>query len=205
MTTWDDYTYSDDKFKACISLGQPNPNNFIRTTLDTRPDGSKHLKVFLVSYILPIQYYVPIISFLHMAKENDSCTFYIDNRGGVLATGIAIHEAIKYTRCQVFTNAMTIAASSAALIFSSASNRTALPMSFVMYHTASYGSCGKTNVHEAVVSYTKGLIMRILGENMTDGLLEQEELKLIEDGVDIFLQSSEINKRILKKKGNDHV
>jgi ATP-dependent protease ClpP protease subunit len=150
---------------------------------------------------------------LNTATEKDTVVLYIDNQGGSLFAGISIAEAFKRTKAKVITHAITIAASSAALIFTNGHEKHCAPTGHLMYHTASYLTIGKTQQHEQQCLYIKELVRKIMAETKAVGLInDTEEQDINRKGSDIFIPGSVVRQRlnedrayVVPKGGSDGV
>ena len=160
------------------------------------------LEVVLNGVILPTQHYLPVLHFLNTATEKDTVVFYIDNNGGSLFAGVTIAEAFKRTKAKVITKAITIAASSAALIFTNGHEKTCLPGGHLMYHTASYLTYGKTQQHAQQCAYITGLVKKIMEETLGCNLITEQEERDISRGSDIFIPGKVVRDRLQEHTGS---
>ena len=171
-------------------------NRFMQCYRSEKPDGGKHLEVFLNDTVVDFWYYLELIQFLHESTEKDTCNITIDNRGGYLVTGIAIAEAIKNSKAHVTTIAVSIAASAAALIWTAGHTKVSNPWGFVMYHTASYMAYGNAKQHEDKVTYINTLIANIMQEALQFNLItEQDVMDIASRARDIFVPGVVMNAR----------
>lgn len=189
------YFENEEKVEKKNTMTQ---NPFVRFLIKPIAQNStnRHLVVYLKSFITDIDDYVDILFFLYTAKEGDLATFYIDNNGGLLDTGVAISQAFKITKAKVTTVAISIAASSAALIFTAGHIKIVKPVTFVMYHTASYGSVGKVTMHNKRGAYISLIIQNIMNDTYELGLINRDEYNEILEGKDVFIGNSVITERV---------
>ena len=181
-------------------------NKWMNVQLTMNDKQGRHGEFFLREMIVGPQYYFELINMLHLAKENDTITIYLDNNGGYLHTGIIISEAIKNTKAEVTTVAIRIAASAAALIFTNGHKKIAHDWSYVMFHTASYLSMGTTRYHEDKFTYTNMLMKKIMEEAKNNLLLEDNEIiDIFTKAKDIFIPGTLINSRKERKNENELV
>lgn len=158
---------------------------------------TKTMEAIFRTIIVGPEAYIPIVHFLNTATEEHTLVVYIDNDGGSLCTGMLLAQAFKTTKAKVITKAITIAASSAALIFTNGHEMECLPGGHLMYHTASYINIGKTNDHLNQAKYIHILVDRIMQETKEVGLINQEEHDLINRrGSDIFIPGKLARERL---------
>src|SRR6201992_1710309 len=74
--------------------------------------------------------------FLESEDPDKEIMLYINSPGGVVTSGLAIHDTMAYVRCDVSTTCLGMAASMAAVLLAAGlkGRRTALPNSRVMIH-----------------------------------------------------------------------
>ncbi len=84
--------------------------------------------------------------FLEMQDPEADIQLYINSPGGSIVAGLAIHDTMKFIKCDVSTICVGMAASMGAFLLASGSKgkRFALPNSEVMIHQPSGGTQGTT-------------------------------------------------------------
>ena len=97
-------------------------------------------------------------------------SFYINSPGGSITDGMAIHDTMKYIKCDVSTICVGMAASMGAFLLSSGAKgkRIALPNAEIMIHQPSAGTQGKVTDMESDVEHflrIKQRLNKILAEN----------------------------------------
>ena len=97
-------------------------------------------------------------------------SFYINSPGGSITDGMAIHDTMKYIKCDVSTICVGMAASMGAFLLSCGAKgkRIALPNAEVMIHQPSAGTQGKVTDMEIDVEHflkIKQRINKILADN----------------------------------------
>ena len=97
-------------------------------------------------------------------------SLYINSPGGSISAGMAIHDTMRYIKCDVSTICMGLAASMGAFLLSSGAKgkRYALPNSEIMIHQPLGGARGQATDIKIVADQiikTKERLNRILAEN----------------------------------------
>src|SRR5258706_9175618 len=92
---------------------------------------------------------VIIAQFLFLESEDPDkeIMVYINSPGGVVTSGLAIHETMQYVRCDVSTTCLGMAASMAAVLLAAGSKgrRNALPNARIMIHQPMGGARGQAS------------------------------------------------------------
>ena len=106
--------------------------------------------------------------------------FYINSPGGSVTAGMAIYDTMQYTKCDVSTICMGMAASMGAFLLSSGAKgkRLALPNSEIMIHQPLGGTQGQATeilIHAKHIERTRANLNRILAENTGKSLEEIEK------------------------------
>jgi len=105
--------------------------------------------VFLYDEINDMLANVIIAQFLFLESEDPDkeIMLYINSPGGVVTSGLAIHDTMQYVRPAVSTNCLGIAASMAAVLLAAGEKgrRTALPNARIMIHQPHGGARGQAS------------------------------------------------------------
>jgi ATP-dependent Clp protease protease subunit len=92
---------------------------------------------------------VIIAQFLFLESEDPDkeIMVYINSPGGVVTSGLAIHDTMQYVRCDVSTTCLGMAASMAAVLLAAGTKgrRNALPNARVMIHQPMGGARGQAS------------------------------------------------------------
>lgn len=107
--------------------------------------------------------------FLQMEDPEKDIHIYINSPGGVVTSGLAIYDTMKFVSCDINTYVIGQAASMGALLLSAGTKgkRFALPHSRVMIHQPSGGAQGQASdiqIQAREITKTKELLNRILAE-----------------------------------------
>jgi ATP-dependent Clp protease protease subunit len=105
--------------------------------------------VFLYDEIHDMLANVIIAQFLFLESEDPDKEImgYINSPGGVVTSGLAIHDTMQYVRCDVSTTCLGMAASMAAVLLAAGTKgrRNALPNARVMIHQPMGGARGQAS------------------------------------------------------------
>lgn len=115
--------------------------------------------------------------FLDSDNPDADISLYINSPGGVITSGMAIYDTMKYLHCDVRTVCIGMAASMGAFLLMSGTKgkRLALPNSEVMIHQPSGGASGQAtdvSIHAEWLLKTKKKMNRMMAE-MTGQPLEK--------------------------------
>jgi ATP-dependent Clp protease protease subunit len=109
--------------------------------------------------------------YLESKKPGEPITLYINSPGGVVTSGMVIHDTMKMIKSPVHTVCMGMAASMASILLSAGEKgqRSIWPHGRVMIHQPSvgtlYGSASDLQIHAKEIIKTKDMAARILAEN----------------------------------------
>ena len=108
--------------------------------------------------------------FLEMEDPDADIQLYINSPGGVITSGMAIYDTMRYLKCEVSTLCIGMAASMGAFLLSAGAKgkRKALPHAEIMIHQPSAGTQGKVTDMEIDVEHflrIKNKLNQIMAEN----------------------------------------
>jgi ATP-dependent Clp protease protease subunit len=133
--------------------------------------------------------------FLQMEDPKKDIAIYINSPGGVVTSGMAIYDTMKYISCDVATYCIGQCASMGAFILSSGTKgkRYALPHSRIMIHQPSGGFQGQATdmeIHAREILRMKAELNQLLAEHTG------QDLKTIQDATerDNFLSAEDAKK-----------
>lgn len=165
--------------------------DFIRTVTQE----TKRHDVFLDTDISEPPNYRDLISLLFNADENDSINIFINSQGGQLNSALAIIEGIKHSNANVTGIIMGECYSAASIIALNCHNVVVLDSANMMIHTASFGTAGNTGNVKAYTDFTVKEIEKLLVSTY-EHFLTKDEIDKIKTGVEIWLSSDDIKKRL---------
>lgn len=107
--------------------------------------------------------------YLEGQDPDKDISLYINSPGGSISAGMAIHDTMKYIKCDVSTICMGMAASMGAFLLSAGTKgkRLALPNSTIMIHQPSGGAQGQATdmrIHTEWILDTKKRLNKMLSE-----------------------------------------
>lgn len=143
----------------------------IPTVVETTHRGERHWSIFdrlLKDRIVFLQYEIDdvvaniaIAQFLFLESEDPDkeIMLYINSPGGVVYSGLAIHDTMNYVRCPVSTTCLGMAASMAAVLLAAGTKgrRLALPNARIMIHQPHGGARGQASDIEIQAREVKAL------------------------------------------------
>ncbi|HHU80627.1 MAG: ATP-dependent Clp protease proteolytic subunit [Bacilli bacterium] len=144
--------------------------------------------------------------FLDSVDPKKDISLYINSPGGVVSSGLAIYDTIKFLNCEVATIGMGLCASMAALLLSSGAKgkRYALRNTKIMIHQPLGGAQGQATeikiVAEEIIK-TRQRINEILAENTNQPLskiefdTERDFYLSTQEAIEYGLIDEEIKKR----------
>lgn len=108
--------------------------------------------------------------YLEGQDSEKDISLYINSPGGSISAGMAIHDTMKYIKCDVSTICMGMAASMGAFLLAAGAKgkRLALPNAEIMIHQPSAGAQGQITdmaIHLKRLEIVKQRMNRILAEN----------------------------------------
>ncbi len=130
--------------------------------------------------------------YLYREDPDKEIYLYINSPGGVISSGLAVYDTMKYVGTDIVTICLGVAASFATIILSSGTKgkRYALPHSTVHMHQPLGGARGQATdieIHAREILRLRGMLNRILAENTG-----QSEEKIAQDADrDFFLDASQ--------------
>ncbi len=130
--------------------------------------------------------------YLYREDPDKEIYLYINSPGGVISSGLAVYDTMKYVGTDIVTICLGVAASFATIILSSGTKgkRYALPHSTVHMHQPLGGARGQATdieIHAREILRLRGMLNRILAENTG-----QSEEKIAQDADrDFFLDANQ--------------
>ena len=138
--------------------------------------------VFLYDEIHDMLANVIIAQFLFLESEDPDkeIMVYINSPGGVVTSGLAIHDTMQYVRCDVSTTCLGMAASMAAVLLAAGTKgrRNALPNARIMIHQPLGGARGQASdieIQAREIRHLKEVLTDIL-TNATNGAKTKEQI-----------------------------
>jgi ATP-dependent Clp protease protease subunit len=146
--------------------------------------------VFLYDEIHDMLANVIIAQFLFLESEDPDkeIMLYINSPGGVVTSGLAIHDTMQYVRCDVSTTCLGMAASMAAVLLAAGTKgrRNALPNARIMIHQPMGGARGQASDIEIQAREIRHL-KEVLTEILTNATGKSKEQILKDIDRDFYL------------------
>ncbi|HDR9103481.1 TPA: ATP-dependent Clp protease proteolytic subunit [Burkholderia vietnamiensis] len=139
--------------------------------------------------------YDEVCHLLRIANEEDQVKLYLNTPGGALISGLALIQAMRESKATITTILNPQAFSMGALIFLCGDVRVAPPNSLLMFHHYSGGQSGKGNELVAELAATSTWFEEAM-QNTCSPFLTKKEIKDVLEGKDIWMGSTEINRRL---------
>lgn len=159
---------------------------------------TRNFDIFLDEEIGMPSEYRELLSILFGANEDDTINLFINSPGGNLDTALSIIEGINHTKATVSAILLGSCHSAASMIMLYCHNVFVTNSSYMMIHTASYGSSGNTSNVKAHTDFTFKQVDKLLDDTY-EGFLTKEELISVKKGVELWLNADEIESRITKR------
>jgi ATP-dependent Clp protease, protease subunit len=130
--------------------------------------------------------------FLRMEDPKKTISIYINSPGGLITSGLAIYDTMRFLGCEIHTYCIGQAASMAALLLSAGTKgkRYALPNSRVMIHQPSGGVTG-TSADIAIQAEEILKLKELLAEVMAECTGKTVEQIKIDSERDFFMSAEE--------------
>lgn len=108
--------------------------------------------------------------FLHFENKNKEISIYINSPGGVITSGLAIYDTMKFVKADIATYCIGSAASMGAVLLCSGTKgkRYALPNSRIMIHQplgGAYGQCSDIEIRTKEIQRLKKTLYEIMSKN----------------------------------------
>lgn len=152
-------------------------------------------QVFLDEDIGTPSKYRDLISMLYGASEMDTFNLIINSGGGSAASCGAIVEAIQGTEANVRAVLMGDCHSAASIIALNCDEVIVSDSATMLIHTASFGTAGNTHMVKGYVDFSHKVINKMLDKTY-EGFLAPDELHDVKKGIELWLDSEEIGKRL---------
>ncbi|MNF63030.1 ATP-dependent Clp protease proteolytic subunit [compost metagenome] len=132
---------------------------------------------------------------LEAANEWDDVRVVISSPGGRLDAGLMLINGIKSCRAPVTAHIHEQCGSMATGIALACQNWMLGDFAYFFVHTASWGTWGKDSEIRSQVQFMDKRIDKFLHE-MYDGFLDEEEIRLVGKGQDMWIEAEELRERL---------
>lgn len=175
-------------------LGSLLNNVYINTIEST----TRTHEVFLDSEIEEPGKYRDLISLLNNASQSDRIHLFINCNGGNLDSAGAIISSILSSEAEVTAFLMGACHSAASLIAMYCHAVHVYDTSYMMIHTASFGSSGNTPTVKAHTDFTIKQCETLMIDAY-EGFLNPKELEKVLNGIELWFNAEEIKPRLRKR------
>jgi len=181
---------------------QQNKEYYIKSFSCPNSRGGILYQHYLNNEVTRNDVYVDMIQQIRMAQPDDDIFIYLNNRGGLVDTGIQIINSFDECQGVVHTVVDGIAASIAAIMWLAGHQRTVLNHGSLMLHNFSAGVSGKGHeIMETVMGYNS-YILEMFKLYTTPFLTDEEYAKMI-DGKDYWFSANQIRERLERIEQQD--
>ena len=158
---------------------------------------ARQISFYLSGEILEPRYYAEILYTLRTASEHDVVFFHLNTPGGNFDSGLQLINNMLATRAHVVTVLEARAYSMGALLFLSGDELIVHDNCQLMFHNYSSALLGKGNEQQAQVLAIGKWFAKVM-QNICLPFLKDEELARILRGEDIWMESEEIRRRLVR-------
>ena len=156
---------------------------------------ARKVTVYLDEEIREPSYYRATLNKINNLGQNDEPEIVVNTPGGRLDSAISIINAIKMTDANVVGIIDNQAISAGSLILLSCPNIFVAPNSTMMLHSYSTGLIGKSQEIMASVAFNDANIKKMMAD-VYFGFLNEKELGQLFNGSDLWMDSTEIVRRL---------
>lgn len=159
----------------------------------------RQVSYYLSDEILEPQYYTELFYTLHTASATDLVYLHLNSSGGDFNTGLQIINNILASDARVITILEARAYSMAALIFLCGNELIVHDNCLLMFHIYSGIFAGKGNEQQAEVVAIGNWFEKVM-HRLCSPFLSETEIGSILKGSDVWMDSDEIRRRLLRMK-----
>jgi ATP-dependent Clp protease, protease subunit len=191
-------------FHELMFFQQPQDSQSIKCYKQTIPINIYHF--YITEEIEDYKQYQDLINILKTAEETDKIIIYLNSPGGCVYTTIQIINSMRASKATVITSMDGLVCSAATMIFLSGHEYIVNNNCSFMIHNYSGGLSGKGHEMVSRLKHEQGFFEQ-LAYDIYGGFLEDSEIKSMLDGVDIWMDSKEVLKRLhimLEKKKEEY-
>lgn len=159
------------------------------------PITTNHFTVWFTNSIEDVSFYDHVLHLLYMAEEGDVIDLMISSYGGSLDTLLALRSAIGSSQAHVTGHLLANASSAAGMLLLSCHSFIINEFATFHAHTASYGSCGKTDDVKSQVDFITKQTEEIV-RSVYRFILDDSEVQRLLDGKEFYFDHREITERL---------
>lgn len=159
--------------------------------------SNRVLHFYISDVIREPMLYTDMIHRIKTASPGDVIYINLNTPGGNLVTGVQLINAMNSTPAKVITTLESTAHSLGTLIFLSGDEYTIHENCLMLFHNYSGGTFGKGNEQSAQLDATIKWFNKLM-KRICSPFLTEDEISRIIKGEDLWLDSDEIRKRLIK-------
>lgn len=145
-----------------------------------------------------VSQFAELVDTLDSAQEGDVVQIRLSTVGGALHAIIPLINAMKNTAAFIHVHVESDTASAGTMIMALAHNIYVNEYATIMYHNVQYGAFGHGGNVEAQVKHTTAGSKKLI-RDLYHNLLTDEEVKRLEDGLELYMTAEECMERFAKR------
>lgn len=155
-------------------------------------------KVTINEQFQDVQQFEQLVDVLDNAQEGDIVHIRLSTIGGALHSIIPLINSMKNTEAFIHVHVESDTASAGTMVMALAHSLYVNEYATIMYHNVQYGVGGHGGNVEAQVRHITATSKKLI-RDLYDGLLTDEEIKRIEDGLELYLTAEECMERFVAR------
>jgi len=179
-----------------MSVANKSPCTIYRKRSQGKNFFTEDIDIYITGEIEHPSLYTEVFHTLRTASEKLNITIHVNSTGGDLLTTLQMCAAMKASKANIHCNIEGLCLSAATLIFFAADTRSVDDFSFFLFHTYS-SSLPLRKSHELSAQIAHDTVwVKSLLEKSYIPYLSKEEINDILAGKDLWMDKTEITKRI---------
>jgi ATP-dependent protease ClpP protease subunit len=163
-------------------------------------EGGTKYTILIAEPVMDSLTYVNLISVLNHATAKDEVHIKLASPGGDVMIGMSICNAMHNSKAKIFTQAIGMTASIAAVIWCCGKSRSITPTATLMFHMTSCFDMGKTADVIERSQFFEGYFKEMLGRLCASIMTKEEFEDMTNNRRDIFLPYDVLKTRLTKKE-----
>lgn len=166
-------------------------------TVYSMPINQAH-KVTIDDEFRDVSQFADLVDVLDNAQDGDVVQIKLSTVGGALHAIIPLINAMKNTSAFIHTHVESDTASAGTMIMALSHNLYVNEYATIMYHNVQYGAFGHGGNVEAQVKHTTAGSKKLI-RDIYHNLLTDDEVKRLEDGLELYMTAEECMDRFAKR------
>lgn len=146
-----------------------------------------------------VQQFETLVDVLDNAQEGDIVHIRLSTIGGALHSIIPLINSMKNTEAFIHTHVESDTASAGTMIMALSHSLYVNEYATIMYHNVQYSAYGHGGNVEAQVRHTSHTSKKLI-RDLYANLLTEEEIKRLEDGLELYLTAEECMERFIARE-----